>query len=103
MGKILGGGVTRTSHPNWPKGYSVLHGVCSAIKTRRSWEARQRAFAVMRIDLQNNCYVHWSPASREVAGHHLLLGSREQTIWVFFLLPHTDFVFTLLICLYLEP
>lgn len=47
-------------------------------------------------------YVYWSPTSKEVAGHHMIMGSREET-FCFPLILHTALAFASLHCLYLDP
>ena len=76
VGKILGGDTARTADPNWPKGPSIPYDVCSAMKAKRKEEG-WGAFVSTTLVFRSNRYAYWSPASREVAGHRLLRGSRE--------------------------
>lgn len=49
----------------------------------------------------SNSYTCWSPASLEVVRHHLLIGSRKQSLF-FFLCLCTTFSFALVNCLNLQ-
>ena len=75
--------------------------LCSAIKAKRK-EEEEGALVITAFVFRSNCYAYWGPASQEVAGHHLLMGSRES-VFCFPLLPCVALAFSLLNCLYLDP
>ena len=79
--------------------YSIPYDIWSAINSKRKERKRGRSL-FMTFVFRSNHYVYWSPASWEVAGHHLPMGSRKQIIYFSL---RAAFTFALLNCIYLDP
>lgn len=84
VGKILGDNMARTVDPNWPKGDSIIFQTMCLLSNRNwknrggGWERGVRGDLLFtQFFFWSNYYVHWSPASWEVARHPFMMGSRE--------------------------
>lgn len=90
VGKILGGDIARTIHPNWSKEYSIPYNVSSNIKAK----GKEKAFITCDISFWSKSYMYWTLLLEKCLGIICWWEIENKIFCIFILLYKTAFILT---------